>query len=322
MASFRASRRTSLRIILYCIAFSLSFCLPAAAADICTGTAQILLPNGTCMQGYDGAAHSNCNAVSNAVGVQTAGNSLVCTQGPACPSGYGRSMPPYFGDAKTAEVSDGLCQAICTSVFVGHGWPCSCPYGQHIGSSGKCVPICGTGAMWQHTPGAKWTETISTDNNPPATVLLADPGMCACPSGKEYVNATSSCMTPCPQGETRDAGGQCISPEPAGPKYCSNGQHVGSCQCPPTGVVHNGVCKLCQIGGQNGPGSPSQDPACKAAMGAGGGSGDGASTFTPIGTPHCAQGTHLSKLGKCVANQPACGWGMHWNGQYCVKNAL
>jgi hypothetical protein len=299
----------------------------AWAADQCPGDGQILLPSGTCMAGYYGYAVSNCQAVgNNALVVQVPSGHLTCVAGPSCPDGYQQGLPPpqngtpgFPNPMPGYQVSKSMCQAVCTSVMAQNHWPCSCPYGQKLDTkTGSCAPTCGDGATWQHTPGYD-SQLIGN------SYVVADPGMCTCPSDQEYVTVQSACMTPCKQGEIRDGAGKCYSPYAGGGsgKVCNSGQKVGACQCPSGGIIKNGICIICAISGPNGVGTPGQDPACKNA-GSGNNDGDevGPRFPTQPGAAGCTPGSHWNGL-KCVANKPAspsCPAGSHWNGSACVAN--
>ena len=294
------------------------------AADICTGQGQILIPggaNGTCLQGYYGAKVSNCLAVPNALSVTTAEGGLTCISGPSCPSGYAQNLPPVVGAPANQSNSPGICQAVCSPLFASHGWPCSCPYGQHLnGQTQQCTVTCGGGAAWQHSSDYQTKHPFANAQN-----LYPDAGVCTCPAGQEYVSAQSACMVPCPQSQVRDGSGKCYAPYNGGSspvKICTSGQPVKSCQCPTGGIVKNGLCIICAIAGPNGAGTPNQDPACKNAN-TGGNEGDGYHPIAPTQLGTCLPGTHWNGL-KCVANAPSapsCPSGTHWGGSACVSNA-
>jgi hypothetical protein len=286
----------------------------ASAADMCTGQGQILVPggpNGVCIQGYYGANVSNCNAVPNALFVVTADGGLTCVAGPTCPAGYAGGLPPVVGAPSNQSISSNACQAVCSPVFVSHGWPCSCPYGQHVNTqSQQCVPNCGPSATWQHSPDY-WSKHPYAS----ATELSPDPGVCTCPSGQEYVTGQSACMALCPQGQSRDDTGQCMAPYNGGAeKFCLNGQTISACTCPPGGVVVGGKCYICSTKTPSGACQPNPSPPSDA------NDGYQPPTLGGIGQPQsCIAGKHWNGL-KCVNDQPGCGAGTHWNGSACVAN--
>ena len=126
------------------------------------------------------------------------GLSNISAYAETCQAGYSTGLPPVVGSPSNMSIDTRVCQAVCSSM---HGSPCSCPYGQHFDAgTGQCVASCGPSATWQHTPGAKWQEILSTGDdagnvNDTGTELFPDPGVCTCPSGQEYVTAQSACMT-------------------------------------------------------------------------------------------------------------------------------
>jgi hypothetical protein len=301
----------------------------ARAADMCTGPGQVLVPDANghamCVAGYDGSNVGNCAAVPHAVSVETATGMLTCMPGPSCPTGYAKGLPPVVGAPKGAESGVGGCTAICSKAFTSHAWPCSCPYGQHLDASGNCSATCGPSATWQHTPGFVWQESVSIDSNPPETQLKADPGVCTCPSGDEYVASTRACMALCLPGQQRDGNGTCFTPyvgNPGAPEVCKSGQSVKTCQCPSGGRIRNGLCIICAVDGPTGPGTPGQDPACAAPDGATS-EGDGYVPGMPGQSAACAPGTRWNGV-HCVIPQPAspvCAQGSHWSGNTCVPDA-
>jgi hypothetical protein len=307
---------------------SIFLCLSTAAANaggMCSGDGQILVPPGTCLNGYSGYKIGNCLAVKQPVGVEVSSGLLTCIQGPSCPSGYAQGMPPPLNGApgyppgnKGLQFSPSECIAVCAPLFVNNNWPCSCPYGQHIDSqTHACAPICGGGAMWSHTPGY--------DSQVIGNGLVDDDGVCTCPNQQDYIKGPQSCVPRCPPGQSHDAAGGCHPNGGGGggvftPKYCSNGQKVGACTCPPGGQVKNGTCYVCSLG-MGTSGTQCQPAGCPS-----GKSWDEEAKTCVANPPQpktCPPGTHFNQDGVCVKFQtfvPMCQPGNHWNGTECVMN--
>lgn len=288
--------------------------LQANAADMCTGTAQVLVPdangNATCVAGYDGAAHSNCNAVHDSVTIDVAYGGLTCLPGPSCPSGYAMDLPPPIGSpANMSQAKSGICEAVCSPVFVKHGWPCSCPYGQSLdATTHQCVATCGSTAIWQHSSDFE-KHPWSPDS------YAVDAGVCTCPAGKEYDAAYSACMTPCPEGKTH-SGDTCVAVVTGVPKtnYCANGQSIYSCTCGSGHVVVDKKCMACTVNDPN--------PACQVPQQTGG--DDEIHPVGPLPAKMCSAGSHSNGVA-CVSNTPAaqtCPAKMHWDGLKCVRTVV